>query len=584
VLSININIKIIIFVILIIGILSENKNTQTPQLLPGFGRYIDSSAAPSFNGGTPIAADFNRDGFKEILFALYAGSGYSRVYIINHLGQNLNSNWPKQFYTLSFFSTAAGDVNGDGYIDVVLRSRDTLYVLNYLGQNLPGFPYYAPSTQVSKLSLYDLNNDGKLEIITTINNNQVIVIKSNGTILEGWPVTLAGTDPNSIYTPEFSVGDINNDVIPEIVLPHSHCPPPNYECDINYINVFKTNGEYLSGWPVATDSAYNYSNALTTLLPKGINNDVKIILNSTYFPCLYCDAYTRTSSYSYNGILLNRFITTTFYYTGQVIPIDTDGNGIFEYCFGTRPLPIFIYNTSGQLMPGWPQIGNGYFLNTPLIVKLTQNFNIISFQTHADTVGGYNEVHGYLRAYELNGNPLPWSPLRPIGGVVTPLFSDINNDGNVDMIVLTNGPIFPFSALIYAWTFPGVLFSYEDFPWPQFGHDRYRTKQYGFIPPDEVIGIKPMSSNIPQRFKLYQNYPNPFNPNTSIKFDISQKTFVQLIVYDVLGRELETLVSEELKAGEYQLTWQAAKYASGIYFCKLITQDYTQTRKMVLVR
>ena len=85
-------------------------------------------------------------------------------------------------------------------------------------------------------------------------------------------------------------------------------------------------------------------------------------------------------------------------------------------------------------------------------------------------------------------------------------------------------------------------------------------------------------------FKLEQNYPNPFNPSTTIKFQIPETGFTSLKVYDVLGNEIITLVNEEKSAGEYQVEFDGSKLTSGIYFYQLISDNYIQTRKLVLVK
>lgn len=101
------------------------------------------------------------------------------------------------------------------------------------------------------------------------------------------------------------------------------------------------------------------------------------------------------------------------------------------------------------------------------------------------------------------------------------------------------------------------------------------------------IGINNISTEIPQRFYLHQNYPNPFNPVTRIRFDIPSKgkgqmADVKLIVYDILGREVSTLVNEQLKPGTYEIEWNASSYASGIYFYQLSSEHFSQSKKMVL--
>jgi hypothetical protein len=101
------------------------------------------------------------------------------------------------------------------------------------------------------------------------------------------------------------------------------------------------------------------------------------------------------------------------------------------------------------------------------------------------------------------------------------------------------------------------------------------------IPPVEV---KEKSNEIPTNFALYQNYPNPFNPTTTIEFDIPERTNVKLIVYDILGREIETLIDKELEPGKYKLNFNATDLPSGVYFYTLRTPKSIQTKKMLLIK
>jgi hypothetical protein len=103
------------------------------------------------------------------------------------------------------------------------------------------------------------------------------------------------------------------------------------------------------------------------------------------------------------------------------------------------------------------------------------------------------------------------------------------------------------------------------------------------------IGIQPKGTEIPSKFSLSQNYPNPFNPTSKIKFDIpfigaQYIEPVQLIVYDILGREIAMLVNEELKPGSYEVELNASNFPSGTYFYRLQSRDYTETKKMVLIK
>jgi len=87
-----------------------------------------------------------------------------------------------------------------------------------------------------------------------------------------------------------------------------------------------------------------------------------------------------------------------------------------------------------------------------------------------------------------------------------------------------------------------------------------------------------------EEFKLEQNYPNPFNPNTKIIYQIKERTQVELKIFDILGREVETLVNEEKPAGSYEITWYAEQLPSGVYFYQLKAGEYINTKKMILLR
>ena len=100
----------------------------------------------------------------------------------------------------------------------------------------------------------------------------------------------------------------------------------------------------------------------------------------------------------------------------------------------------------------------------------------------------------------------------------------------------------------------------------------------------EIIGIQNISSEIPSSFSLSQNYPNPFNPVTNLEFGISDLGFVSLEVYDVLGKEVAMLVNEKLSPGKYKVEFDGSGFSSGVYFYRLTAGDFTETKRMMLVK
>jgi photosystem II stability/assembly factor-like uncharacterized protein len=99
-----------------------------------------------------------------------------------------------------------------------------------------------------------------------------------------------------------------------------------------------------------------------------------------------------------------------------------------------------------------------------------------------------------------------------------------------------------------------------------------------------IVEVKYISSEIPDKYFLSQNYPNPFNPTTIMRFQIKDLKLVTLKVYDILGKEIATLVNEKLKAGEYETTFDGSAFPSGVYFYKLETDGYSKTKRMILLK
>jgi hypothetical protein len=99
----------------------------------------------------------------------------------------------------------------------------------------------------------------------------------------------------------------------------------------------------------------------------------------------------------------------------------------------------------------------------------------------------------------------------------------------------------------------------------------------------DPVGVKEIPV-IPTKYELQQNYPNPFNPLTTITYGIIKEAFVTLKVYNVLGVEVATLVSEKQNAGTFSASFDASGFSSGMYFYKITAGDFVSTKKMILVK
>lgn len=98
------------------------------------------------------------------------------------------------------------------------------------------------------------------------------------------------------------------------------------------------------------------------------------------------------------------------------------------------------------------------------------------------------------------------------------------------------------------------------------------------------VGIENITNKIPTEFILSQNYPNPFNPTTTIEFSLPKDSYARLVIYDINGKEVEMIVNSDLTKGSYKVTFDGSRTSSGIYYYKLTTKDYSDTKKFVLIK
>ena len=558
----------------------QNVSGQTPYYYSGYPVILDSIRTPFQKSGIPLITDLNKDNQKEIIFFSVDYNGVASpaglLYVIRSDGSHY-PGFPKGFNEV-LFCIASGDVNGDGYLDIAIRLTNSIDVIDRFANHLPGFPIfysdgdYNPSKPVS---LYDLDNDGKLELIVS-KNSQIAVYNFEGVLRQGWPRYIAGvmrTNP--------AVGDLDNDGYGEIVAA-THKWYTSGTIDSSAIRIFRKNGDnFSSDWPVYSDSGYYNWGASPTIILNRHNGDSAVIAMSTKKSGLGGISKNRLIKYNLMGEIVDIGYNSVLNGLGTLVAGDLDQSGTIEFANGAQGNSyLTAYSSNLTKLSGWPQEGVGEHEATPVIGKMTysKTLNLIDNTWSAwDPIG-----YGYIFAYYNDGNSLPWSPLRPIGLVRAISLSDLNNDGSIE-IIATSSKTYNESYL-HVWTIPGIPFSHANFPWPQYGHDRYRTNQHGFIPPDEPVGIQPTSTIVPDKFSLHQNFPNPFNPATTIKFDIRTSGNVTLNVYDVLGREVSLLVDEYLRAGSYERVFSAAELSSGVYFCIMKAGSYRKTLRMAVVK
>jgi hypothetical protein len=99
-----------------------------------------------------------------------------------------------------------------------------------------------------------------------------------------------------------------------------------------------------------------------------------------------------------------------------------------------------------------------------------------------------------------------------------------------------------------------------------------------------VVNVDDYNPEIPNEYKLYQNYPNPLNPITTIRYDLKENSFVKLKVYDILGNEVTTLVNDYQQEGTYSIKLDGSNLSSGIYFYKIVANDFIDIKKFIVIK
>ncbi|MCP4582115.1 MAG: T9SS type A sorting domain-containing protein [candidate division Zixibacteria bacterium] len=260
---------------------------------------------------------------------------------------------------------------------------------------------------------------------------------------------------------------------------------------------------------------------------------------------------------------------------------DIDNDGDLEIFIGglmTSPYwmeILFGFDHEGQPLINWPielphDGGMANINSSPTIAEIdneteTQEIlvktvdNIFALNTNGSLVEGY--------PYFLsdNSNSATHGPSQAIG--------DLDNDGDIDFVFVSIS-----GDVVYV---DGSATNHPDYnDWPMYKHDSWGTGLYDFEIPTDIREV----TQIPATFELAQNYPNPFNAKTSISFTVPDQQRVSIIIYDLLGRKISTLLDEEKPPGTYSINYDASSLSSGIYFYRVQAEDYSESKRMILVK
>jgi hypothetical protein len=483
---------------------------------------------------------------------------------------NAVPGWPVSVGQPVQSSPAVGNVAGDYHPEVVFGCDDGyLYVYDYTGSML--WRYGTGQPIATTPALADLDNDGLLEIVlghTNVSGEGCIyTIDDDGTDFTGsWPLVVGGT-----YASSAAIGDVDSDGHLEIAIAASGFTKPDLHSRVYLLDKF--GADYGAGWPVVIDTVIVASPVLGNIsftddlevITGGINGKVYAInLSGTIWPdppsvggiIAQSLALTNADKEAYQEI-----IVSCSYYYEPVPPIGY---------WATR---VSVLDNDGTMMAGWPSSAGTWSIGLPSLSPIAIYEKIMSGSRNG-------RVYGWTTSSGAAADGFPLPDRGTMG--CSPAIGDLDGNGYFDLVAPAN------NDSVYCYDL-GCSSAYRNdmaLCWPMFRHDARRTGCYASqLATDADIPVE----STPSVTALRSIYPNPFNPATKITFDLKKRSPVLIVIYDVAGRRVCTLVDGIREAGRHDVTWQGTSdggypAASGVYFCRFRTTGRIETRKMILLR
>ncbi len=320
----------------------------------------------------------------------------------------------------------------------------------------------------------------------------------------------------------------------------------------------------------------------TTDNPPRIKPDVMAMGNSNYYASTSGNLYSSGSGTSFSCPLTSGVCALVLSANRNLTPLQVMGI-----------LKKFASNSSSpNNLMGWGIIEASLAVdsarkldNTPPVILHTQPFTTTNLNT-SFTMKAKITDNGIIRNWT-NEAPLLYCRKSTNGGTNWTAFTSVNYSAvNLDTFSFSIPGSSNNTTVQYYFAAQDIALPLAKISTLPAGGSRINPPGTS-APPTRfqyTVGLEPISGEIPNVFKLYTNYPNPFNPVTKIKFDIAKNTNAKLLVYDILGRIVETLINGDITAGRYEVNFDGASLSSGVYFYKLVTNEFTDTQKMLIVK
>ncbi|GEM_PF-5889586 len=497
----------------------------------------------------PLITDIDPYPGKEVIIA----SEDKNIYAFHADGTPVDG-WPIEIGGTVITSPAAGDLDGDGYDEVVVLPyasfSGNLKVIKGDGTMLDGWPRYIPGGSWAAPTLYDIDGDGHLEVFIHSNRGKIYAFRWNGQPF------LADTDGVFYDLPEYSGGfseiaiaDINNDGAPEVVT-------GDKDQGIIALTYY---GQVLPGFPVPNTRTMTEV-AVADFLPNEPGLEIATFSGRNLLYLVTSDG--RIASGWPVDIGSNN---ANFYnFSMHVIASDIDNDGVPELITNLAD-GIAAYNGDGTAVPGFPyRFHEGmYTEQSPVSADIDGDG-----QTEAFMVG-------YYKAFGVtsDGSDYGSFPFDVVSGThKTAAFDDIDGDGTAEMVIPASDGFIHVLKMLGTWNFNG---------WPQYQHDPQKTGAYGFIP-RRITGISKDDSRVSTTV-LMGIKSTVATSKAEFSAMVPSGARVEVRVYSADGR----LVWQRsaLSSGKVTLSWKPAKSAhNGVYFYRMSVGTKVKTGKFVLLK
>ena len=487
---------------------------------------------------SPMIADLDGNSYSEIYFGGeddklhgYMIAGMTQYGFPFECGGNVRS------------SPASGDVDGDGENEIVFGSHDgNLYILSTTG--IQELAYTQAGYIVGAPALFDLDGDEDLEIIFTTqngSNGKVYAIHHDGNDVDGFPA-----DISEKMLVGAAVGDLEGDGSPDIVV-------VTWE---DHIYAFNADGTTKSGFPFLASNRFN---SPATLVDLDDDGDLEIVAGNDDG-----DLYIL----HHDGSVMTTFSTGDDI-RGGISVADVNDDGSKELLFVGYDDLLHVWNpASGEELEGWP-FDLGYnSLSGPITADLDNDGDL-------EIVAAMKS--GTVFVFHHDGSMFNNFPTNFAGNIEsTPTVGDLDNDGDFELVFGTTQGL----QVIDIKSNAGSRDS-----WKMHRGNLYRNGLYDIT----LVSIEPDEDLLPGEFFVSQNYPHPFNPTTNVNIQLPEQNNLIVSIYDVSSRLINTLVNEKLDAGFYSIEWNGKdKFGqavpTGVYFMKVVSGDFTATKKMVYIK